>query len=204
MRVIGVDDGPFTRRHKYAPLVAVAMSLPSAVEGVRITRVRVDGSDATDRLVELLEGTPVLAGARAILFDGVSVGGFNLLDLDRIHRELGPPVVSVTRRPPDFPSIRSALAKYFPEEFDARWRLVRRHRPFPSPTAGEPLWVAAVGATPEEARALVRRATVVGYWPEPLRLAHMVARAVVMTRPPSRAARRRKPGPGRSGRRAVR
>jgi endonuclease V-like protein UPF0215 family len=178
LRVIGVDDGPFTRRHHYAPVVAVALSQPGTVEGVLATRVRVDGRDATDQVIALLGTTPHLAGARAILLDGISFGGFNLIDLDRLHRALGRPVISVTRRPPDFPAIRAALSKYFPKEFRARWRLVRRHQPFAAPTAGRPLWVAAVGATREQARLVVRRTTVVGYWPEPLRLAHMVARAI--------------------------
>jgi len=187
LRVIGVDDGSFTRRQRYAPLVAVALSLPGTVEGVLVSRVRVDGNDATDQIIALLSNTPHLVGARAILFDGVSVGGFNLLDLDRIHRALGRPVISVTRRPPDFPSIRAALAKYFPREFRTRWRLVRRHPPFPSPTSGQPLWISTVGATRTQAREVVRRATSVGHSPEPLRIAHLVARALALPTPTTRS-----------------
>jgi hypothetical protein len=188
LRVLGVDDGPFTRRHRYAPVAAVAMSLPGSLEGVLATRVRVDGRDATERVAEMLGASSHLAGARAILLDGISLGGFNLVDLDRLSRALGRPVISVTSRPPDFDAIRAALHAYFPEEFRARWRLVQRHRPFAAPAAGAPLWIAVAGATRTEARAVIRRTTLVGRWPEPLRLAHLVARA--MARPTA-------PGSGR-------
>ena len=187
VRVIGVDDGPFTRRHRYAPLVAVALSVPGPVEAILATRVRVDGRDSTDRIVELLGSSTHLDGARAILLDGISVAGFNLVDLDRLHRALGKPVVSVTRRPPDFPSIRSALATYFPREFRRRWGLVTRHRPFAAPAEDGSVWITAVGATRAEARQLVRRVTVVGHWPEPLRLARLVARSIRGARLPCAA-----------------
>ncbi|MCI4349270.1 MAG: DUF99 family protein [Thermoplasmata archaeon] len=178
LRVLGVDDGPFTRRHRYAPIAVVAMSLPGSIEAVLSGRVRVDGRDATERILELLRSSPYLEGSRAVLLDGISVGGFNLIDLDRLHRALGRPVVAVTRRPPDFPSIRAALARYFASDFRRRWRLVRAHRPFALGSDGLPLWLTSVGAKRQEARVLVRRSIVVGYWPEPLRLARLVARSL--------------------------
>jgi endonuclease V-like protein UPF0215 family len=175
--VIGIDDGPFGRRERWAPLVGVLVSIPQYVEAVRRTRVRVDGDDATEATVRLLDDASFTEGARAVLLDGIAVGGFNLLDLDRLHRETGRPVVTVTRRPPDFDAMRSALRTYFPREFRRRWRLVRAHPLFRVRTGGRPLWASAVGCRRAEAIALLERTRVRGYWPEPLRLARLVARA---------------------------
>ena len=173
-----MDDGPFTRRQRYAPLVAVVVSLPSAVEAVAVDRVRVDGTDATDRILRLLRTLPQLPGIRTLLVDGIAVGGFNVLDLARLHRELGIPVISVTRRAPDFPSIQAALRAYFPRDARRRYRLIRAHRLRRITTGGVPIWAASVGLTAEEAAVVIRRAALQGYWPEPLRLAHLIARAV--------------------------
>ncbi|HEV2428312.1 MAG TPA: DUF99 family protein [Thermoplasmata archaeon] len=178
LKVIGVDDGSFTRRHRFAPLVAVAVTVPGLVEGILTTRVRVDGTDATDRLIGLLKDSPHLDGCRAILLDGVTVGGFNPLDLDRLAERLRRPVVSVTRHAPEFPAIRSALAKYFPRDARRRFAVLTRRRPFRLATAGNPIWIAVAGARRGEATALVRRTTLVGHWPEPLRLARLIARAL--------------------------
>ncbi len=177
MRVIAVDDGAFRRGERFAPLAAVVVSAPQDVEGVLLGRVTVDGDDATEAILGLLGPSPHRAGARALLVDGITVGGFNLLDLDQLHARLGLPVISVTRRPPEFDRIRSALKTYFPRSFRTRWRKVSAHRLFPVPTGARPILASAVGCTRAEATALLHRLALHGFWPEPLRLAHLVAHA---------------------------
>jgi uncharacterized protein len=182
VRVFAVDDGAFTRRQRYAPIAAVVVSAPETVEAIALARVRVDGDDATETILGLVGSSPHRVGARALLVDGIAVGGFNLLDLGRLSRGLGLPVVSVTRRPPDFPRIRAALRTYFPREFRRRWRRVRARPMFAVPTGGQPLWASAAGCRRADAVALLHRFAVHGYWPEPLRLAHLIARAAGLAR----------------------
>jgi len=174
-RVVGVDDGAFGRRDTFAPIAAVVVSAPAYVEAVRRARVRVDGTDGTDVVVGLVRATGVGAGLRALLIDGAVVGGFNVLDLDRLHAELGVPVVALTWRPPDFARIHAALRSWFGGDAERRWRLLRAHRLFRVPTGEAPILAAAVGCRTKDAVEIVRRTTVRGFWPEPLRLAHLVA-----------------------------
>jgi uncharacterized protein len=192
-----VDDGAFDREDRYAPIAAVALSLPEHVEAVRTGRVRVDGTDGTRRVMALVRSLGPIEGVRAVLLDGAVVGGFNVLDLSRLRRELGVPIVAVTRRPPEFARIRAALRKWFPRTAAQRWALLRAHRLFPVPTGGQPILAAAAGCTRADAVRLVQRSTVHGFWPEPLRLAHLVASAAY---PPSRPARRIKEGGDRRAR----
>ena len=147
-----------------------------------------DGRDATTRVVSLVRATGPLEGVRALLLDGAVLGGFNVLDLDALHQRLGLPVVALTRRPPEFARIRAALRKWFPHDAGRRWELLTAHRLFRVPTAGRPILAASVGCSQADARRLVERTTVRGYWPEPLRLAHLVASA---GRPRTGAGRRR-------------
>lgn len=180
LRVIGLDDGPFLRSARRAGLVGVIFSAPNYVEGILRTSVAIDGTDATDRILTLLGRSPFLDGVRAVLLDGIAVGGFNLVDLDRLYEKLQRPIVTVTRRAPDFSAIHAALRKYFPRDAPARWRLVRAHPLFRLATPeGNPLRVSAVGCTRAEASVIVRRTTVRGNIPEPLRLARLIARALV-------------------------
>ncbi len=185
-RVAAVDDGAFRRGDRSAPIAAVVVSAPSYVEAIRTATVRVDGRDGTRRVVALVRATGPTDGLRALLLDGAVVGGFNVLDLDRIHAALRVPVVAVTRRAPEFGKIRSALAKWFPRDHGERWRRLTAHRLFAVPTGGHPIYAAAVGCTKADAARLVRRTLVRGYWPEPLRLAHLVASG---GSPPARSAR---------------
>lgn len=175
--MVGIDDGAFDRRDRYAPIAAVLVTLPERVDAVRLGRVTVDGTDGTRRVVALVRRLGPLEGVRAVLLDGAVVGGFNVLDLDALRCALGLPVVAVTRRPPEFSEIRSALRKWFPRTSERRWALLRAHRLFPVPTGGRPIVAAAVGCSRVDAVRLVQRSTVRGYWPEPVRLAHLIASA---------------------------
>ncbi len=174
-RVLAIDDGAFGRDEPRAPVAAVVVSLPSYVEAVRRSSVTVDGRDATDVLIALARAIGPLDGVRAILVDGAVVGGFNVIDLDALHREFGVPVIALTRRPPDFARIHAALRRWFGRDAERRWRLLRAHALFRVPTGATPILAAAIGCRRAEAIALVHRATVRGHWPEPLRLAHLVA-----------------------------
>ena len=178
LRLAAVEDGPFSRRRSRAPLVAVAWSGPHELEGVAVGDVEVDGADASERIVALVRALRQFDGIRAVLLDGITVGGFNVVDLDWVARGLDRPVIAVTRRPPEFDRIRDALRTYFPRDATARWRRVRRHPLFRVPTGARPILAAAVGCTRAEALEILRRATQRGYWPEPLRLAHLVAHAL--------------------------
>ncbi|MFG1530638.1 MAG: DUF99 family protein, partial [Thermoplasmata archaeon] len=133
--------------------------------------------DATDRILRLVGSTASVGDLRALLLDGPLVGGFNVVDLDRLAQELGLPVVTVSRHRPDLRRIREVLHRYFPRDGPERWRLLRRHPPRPWGRGPGPLWGTVLGAGRREAARLLDRAAVDGRWPEPLRLAHMVARA---------------------------
>jgi len=184
--VAAVDDGAFARDDRFAPIAAVVVSLPEHLEAVHTSTVRVDGTDGTARVLAVLKALGSLGGIRAVLLDGAVVGGFNVLDLDAIHRATGVPVVAVTRRPPDFARIAAALRRWFPRSADRRLALLRRHRLRPVATGGEPILAATAGGTAEDSARLVRRSAVHGYWPEPLRLAHLIASAGRGRRSPAR------------------
>ncbi|MGI0071013.1 MAG: DUF99 family protein [Thermoplasmata archaeon] len=175
--MVGVDDGAFGREDRFAPVAAVVVALPDHVEAVRLDRVRVDGTDGSERVIAVVEATGATEGVRAVLLDGAVLGGFNVLDLDRIHAVLGVPVIAVTRRPPDFERIHAALRSWFGRDAERRWRLLRAHRLHRVATEGAPLLASAVGCRAKDAVDLVRRTAVRGFWPEPLRLAHLVASA---------------------------
>ena len=155
----------------------MVVSLPDRIDGIRLTDVEVDGTDATDRIAGALRDSGHLDGVRAVLIDGITVGGFNVIDLAGLSAEIRRPVIAVTRRPPEYDRIDAALRTYFPNDRGCRRRLVHARRLFRVPVAGGWLEVAVVGATRAEAAALVRRSVREGRWPEPLRLARLVARA---------------------------
>ncbi|MDE1820070.1 MAG: DUF99 family protein [Euryarchaeota archaeon] len=176
-RVYAFDDAPFAFEQERTPVVGLVVVLPSYVEGVLRDEVMVDGPDATEVLLRMVGSSSHRAATRAIMLGGITLGGFNMVDLTRLNEASGLPVLTVTRAAPDFDAMERALRKYLPDRPELL-RLLRAHPLFTVPMRPRPLWVAVVGMPKEEATRLVLRSIVRGSYPEPLRLAHLFASAI--------------------------
>lgn len=176
VRVLGIDDAPFSFEDETTDVVGVVTRGASYVEAVLRTQVEVDGSDATERLLGVMRDSRYREQLRIVMIDGAALGGFNVVDLDRLHAQLGVPVMTFTRDKPDFAAIEAALRKYF-ADWEARLSLLERYAPSEVETDHNPVYVKAVGLTEAETREALRRTTIRGVVPEPLRLAHLIATA---------------------------
>ncbi len=177
-RFLGIDDGPFHFGDDEVPLVGVAVQAPAYIEAVLMARAHVDGRDATERILGMVRTSRYREGLRLVFLNGIAVGGFNVIDLARLHEELAVPVVTVTRRAPDLEAIHAALRRKF-HDGEERWDLIRQHRIEEVTTHHTPLHVTYVGAAREEVVEAIALTTVRGALPEPLRVAHLVAAASV-------------------------
>jgi endonuclease V-like protein UPF0215 family len=173
LRAIGFDDAPFRRGRRGAVQVAGVICAGTRFEGLVWGHVRQDGWNATDVLVRLLAGGKFLPQLHLVLLDGLSFGGFNLVDLPALSDRLGRPCVAVMRRPPDLAAVERAL-RHLPRA-ERRLRLLERA----GPVHLRPPFVFQVrGAGPDEVAEALDRITDRGNVPEPLRLAHLIGAAV--------------------------
>lgn len=177
VRVLGIDDSPFTFGAGTALVVGALMRVPSYLEGVMRTEVVVDGLDSTQRIVDMVLKSRYKDQIKAILIDGIALAGFNIVDLEKLHLELKVPVLTVTRDQPDMRRIRGALRKHFVDWKD-RYTLVSRLPLRRIETEHKPLWASGLGLEWEEFEDIVRMSTVRGAVPEPLRVAHLIATAM--------------------------
>ena len=144
-----------------------------ALRGADWGRVRQDGWNATNVLLDLLGRSKFLPQLHLVLIDGIALGGFNVVDLPRLATGLGCPCLAVMRRPPDLLAVQAALQQ-LPR---ARARLEVLRRAGPIHRAGGFVFQVQ-GAEPEAAAAALARLTDRGAVPEPLRLAHLIGAAV--------------------------
>ncbi|WP_297475700.1 DUF99 family protein [Thermococcus sp.] len=180
IRVVGFDDGTFSFSSKLGRgktvLIGVVMKGSQEVVGVLSRWITVDGRDATDVMIDAVLSSR-FKDLRVILLRGVTYGGFNIVDVERIYRETDLPVVVVVRKKPDLKAMESALRKHFPDA-EERIELLRGAPPLFEILPGK-LYLQAVGVDERTAEEIVRVATKTGLIPEPLRLAHMIASAVM-------------------------
>jgi endonuclease V-like protein UPF0215 family len=171
LKVLGFDDGPFPSDWTGPVLVVGAMYHGGEfLEGVLCTHITKDGDDATERLIAAVTGSRFQAQLHGLLLHGVTLGGFNVVDLPRLHHDTGRPVLSVMRKEPDLAAMQAALAKV--PNGAAKWERLRAAGPVRELNG---LFVQPHGLSDAEAQALLRLITRRGKFPEPLRAAHLIA-----------------------------
>lgn len=172
IRTIGFDDAPYTRPDGRVPVVGVHMREAPRIEGVLLTEVLRDGDDATARLARCVADSG-LRGTKAVLLDGASFAGFNVVDLEGLAQELGTPCLAFTKGVPDLASMREAL-RNVPNP-DGKWALLSRRRNVTLPTETTPITFSFAGMDQAQAVEILALTTARGLVPEPLRVAHMIA-----------------------------
>lgn len=174
VRVIGFDDGPFEKkRGARVPLLGVVCA-GTRFEGMVLGRVTKDGFGATDEILRLLRGGKFLPQVHLVLLDGIAVGGFNVIDLERLSRELERPCVTIMRKMPDLAAVERVLGSL--SRASTRLATLRRAGPIHE---APPFFFQVQGAEPAQIARILPTLTDRGHVPEALRLAHVIGSALV-------------------------
>lgn len=184
LRFLGVDDSPFTREDKEVLVVCTLFRGNKSIDGVLSFSAVRDGFDGSEKLIKAVKSSRYFLNA--VFIDGVSFGGFNVLDLQKISRELRLPVISIVRRKPDLKALRNALMHV--PDFRKHWILVKK---LPEVNVLElPVgraYYQCVGITPEKAGVLIKVAILRGKFPECVRIAHLIGAGIIKGKSRGRA-----------------
>ncbi|MEJ2249542.1 MAG: DUF99 family protein [Candidatus Lokiarchaeota archaeon] len=116
---IGFDDATFdfNSRSNAVPLIGVIC------QGVRVIKVLkeniiIDGENATSTLINMVLKVKDLV--QYIVTHSITFGGFNLVDIEKIYKKTGIPIIAVTESEVDLPSVKKALEINFPKKFQEK------------------------------------------------------------------------------------
>ncbi len=177
IRVLGIDDGVFTpHSNELVDVVGVVYRGGYWFDGFMHTRVRVDGLDATEKLAEMIVASPHYRQLRIVLLNGVTLAGFNVVDIEELWHKTGLPAIAVTRDEPNFDDIRKALRNLpYSEE---RWRAIEKAGKMIRVRTREgeaPVYVHVVGLSKVVAKRVLKSTSTRSNVPECLRVAHLIA-----------------------------
>jgi endonuclease V-like protein UPF0215 family len=178
IRVLGIDDGKFIPHTKGSVLiVGVVFGGGYSIEGVMHTKIEIDGLDATEKLASMINSSPHRRQLRVVMLNGITFGGFNVVNLKKLHLETGLPVIAITHDKPDLDAICLAL-KNLPKSED-RWRLVVEAGKINEvKNHGAKIYVELVGISLNDAQEIIKLTSTRSCLPEPLRVAHLIASGV--------------------------
>jgi len=177
IRVLGIDDGVFTpHSNELVDVVGIVYRGGYWLDGFMHTKVRVDGLDATEKLAEMITSSPHYPQLRVIMLNGVTLAGFNIVDIKELCQKVKLPVVAVTRDKPNFDDIKKALQNLSHSE--QRWRAIEKAgKMFKVHTRNgeEPIYVHVAGLSEEDAKRILKSTSTRSNVPEALRVAHIIA-----------------------------
>ena len=93
IRILGIDDGFFLKGDKETLLVGVVFRGGFWLDGILSTQVAVDGMDATEKIIEMVMSSRY-DDLRVIMLSGITVAGFNTIDITDLNRQTGLPVIA--------------------------------------------------------------------------------------------------------------
>ena len=178
IRLLGVDDSPFTFTEKFATIIGVVMRGGNYLECVLKGQVSIDGDDATFVCKDIIKNTRHRKQLKAMLLDGIALGGFNVVDIEDIFNSTSLPVITITRDKPDFRKIEEALKKNF-IDWERRLTLIKNGVIHKVKTSYNPIYVKCSGIDIEEAKEIIKISTIRGVIPEPIRVAHIIASGII-------------------------
>ena len=177
IRILGIDDSPFTFSDRYTTVIGTVMRGGEYLECVLSREITIDGKEATSVLKDMIQNTKHRDQLKVAMIDGVALGGFNIVDIEKLYRTTDLPVITITRDKPDFNNIKAALQKKFPD-WEERWKILNKVTLHEVKTNHNPIYVKRIGLSIEEAEEIINLSTIRGVIPEPIRVAHVIASGV--------------------------
>lgn len=178
---VGAQDGSFEAFQRgidsaiqYTSLCLTKLAGP-VIQDIRIGCITVDGLDATDVLLYKLDGWEF----DVIILGGATFAGFNVVDVEQVHKATGSPVIVYSSKMPDMDATLSALRKHFPD-WKMRWCRYEALGELNKLAIGDypAIYYEVVGASNSYAEKVLREQAITGRMPEALRVADIIAKGV--------------------------
>ena len=178
IRGIAFDDCAFTRYQKEVFVIGVIYRGGNYLDGMVSTKINVDGLDSTEKLIACLKNSPHYKQVRVIMLNGITLGGFNIVNIQKLFKETRIPVIAIIREKPDLESIKKALKKNFADS-KMRISLISKAGAINSLhiknlSAQGALHYQKSGIEKSTAEKIIKLTATRSIVPEPLRAAHLI------------------------------
>ena len=147
------------------------------IEGVMHTQIAIDGFDATERLASMINSSPHCKQLRLVMLNGITFAGFNIVDIKTLNTATRLPVIALTLDKPDLEAIHKALDNLSKSE--ERWKMILEAGEIHKVCChGKQIYVETAGISLADATEIVKLTSIRSNYPEPLRVAHLIASGV--------------------------
>jgi len=180
IRILGWDDAPFKpRSHDKVLVIGVVYRGGNFLDGIIKTEITCDELNATNKIAEAVNKSRHKEELRVLMFKGLTIGGFNIIDIKKLYEKTKLPVIIVMRKKPLKERIKKALKNF--DDFEKRWNFIRNAGKIYKVEIenNKSLYYQFIGLQKDEIEKIIKLSCTRSLIPEPLRVAHLIASAMV-------------------------
>ncbi|MEM2023799.1 MAG: DUF99 family protein [Candidatus Caldarchaeum sp.] len=178
IRCLGIAESFRKEAGSKAVLAGVVIRSDLLVDGLVLASCTVGGMDSTDSIISMWKSLN-RDDVNFILLGGSVISWFNVVNLGKLYDTTSTPLICITYRESE--GLDDVFKRRFPEDWAQRLEVHNRNgerHPIVLKT-GFKVFVRCFGLSVEDAKKLIDKFTLEGRYPEPVRLAKMIARSVL-------------------------
>jgi uncharacterized protein len=161
---------------RYAVLAGVVMRRDMIIDGVVMSKSTLRGDDATQNIIAMYQNMH-RNDINCIFLGGIIISMYNIVDGAEIHKSTKLPIIALTFRPSE--GIERTIRRVFSHEQEAKLQqyLSLGQREEVKLGTGKSVFVRRWGISLPNAAVILDHFTLQGSYPEPIRIAKLIARA---------------------------
>lgn len=166
----------FRETDRVSSLAGVVMRRDFVIDGFVFGKATIEGDDATDAIISMYEKL-ARQDISFILLSGLIISMYNIVDIKKLWKETKIPIVGVTYE--ESGGIEDAIKHHFPISYESKISQYKKLGPRTeiSLHTKHEIYLRLEGCRVNEAKKLLDSFTLQGAVPEPLRVAHLLAKA---------------------------
>ncbi len=163
-------------------LAGVVMRRDFVIDGFVFGKATIEGDDATNVILSMYERL-ARQDISFILLSGLIISMYNIIDIKKLWKDIKVPVIGVTYEESD--GIEDAIKHHFPDSYKSKTMQYDKLGPRTKMSLHTKydIYVRIEGCEINEARKLLDTFTLQGAVPEPLRVAQLLAKSELDSRP---------------------
>jgi uncharacterized protein len=178
LRCLAIAES-FTQDSKKSILAGVVMRRDFVIDGFVFGKASLEGDDATETILSMFKklNRPDIS---YLLISGIIISMYNIIDLTKISKSLGIPVIGVTYH--ESQGIDEAIKHHFPETYELKlkeYKKLEEREKIVLHTSYN-VYIRKEGCTLSDVKHLLDEITIQGSFPEPLRVAQLLAKTLFL------------------------
>ena len=168
----------FHQNSKKSILSGLVMRRDFVIDGFVFGTTTLDGDDATETILKMYDDLN-RPDVSYILISGLIISLYNIIDIKKIHDSLQIPIIGVTYNESE--GIEAAIKHHFPESYDSK---IKQYQQLGSRDkiklhTSSDIFVRREGCDLHDVKLLLNELTLQGSFPEPLRVAQLLAKSLL-------------------------